>query len=362
MTYLSGMKGHVTTGPVRGARRLLRWLAIGAALAYPLALACVILVFRYVGERWWVTLTALYLPRIGFALPLPAVVLAVLLWGPRPLLWLQVLSLLLVVFPLMGLNPGAGRVLAATSVDALRVVSFNVGYASRGLPGIVFQLRAFAPDLVLLQDVPARLDHELKAVFPGWEARRDGGFFVASRSPIREVWVPPAIVYDGGTGGAHFVRYTLETPVGSADVFNMHTTSPRQGLEDVRGNGLRDGLVSGRLFAPRAGALAEYNAYRRRRQVEGLAAAAGGSARAVIIAGDTNLPGLSWIFGECLGRFRDAFAHAGRGFGYTFPAGRPWMRIDRILTNPWLRAIDFRVGDAVISDHRCVFAVLAANR
>ena len=343
-------------------RSALQVFTIAGALGCPLALVGVILAFRYVGERWWVTLAAMYLPRIGFVLPLPFVAIAIVLWGPRTLLRLQVLSLLLVVFPLMGLNLGTGRFSTRASAEVIRVVSYNIGFGGRDIPGVVAQVRAFSPDLVLLQDASPRLEHDLTAAFEGWNVRVDGQFFVASRSPIREVWVPPAIVYDRGTGGAHFVRYTLDTPSGLVDVFNVHPTSPRQGLEEVRGNGLREELTSGRLFAGKAGALVEFNAFRRQRQIEALTAVVATSLRPVIIAGDTNLPGLSWILGERLGHFRDAFSQAGLGFGYTFPARRPWMRIDRILTNYRLRALDFRVGDAVISDHRCVFAIVAADQ
>jgi len=225
MTYLFRMTECQTPGPASRVRSTLRVLTIVSALAYPLALIGVIVAFRYIGERWWVTLAAMW-----------------------------------------------------------------------------------------------------------------------------------------GSGGAHFVRYTVSTHLGLADVFNLHSASPRQGLEEVRGNGLREEMTSGRLFAGKASEVVESNAYRRQRQVEALTAVATTSPRPVIIAGDTNLPGLSWILAERLGHFRDAFSQAGRGFGYTFPANRPWMRIDRILTNHRLRALDFRVGDAVISDHRCVFAIVAADQ
>ena len=171
--------------------------------------------------------------------------------------------------------------------------------------------------------------------------------------------MPPELVYAQGTGGAHYVHYSLETRVGIVDVFNVHPTSPRAGLEEIRGHGLRDEVLSGRLFEGRASGPVEWNAFRRRRQVAGIAQRAGRSQNAVIVAGDTNLPGLSWILGEYLGRYGDAFSEAGFGFGYTFPARRPWMRIDRILFSDALRAIECRTGPATPSDHRSVFATLA---
>jgi len=346
----------------RRLRHLLRLIAVASAVAYPLALLAIILAFRFVGERWWVTLTALYLPRIGFGLPLPFVLVAAHLWAGRKFVVMQAVSVLLLVVPLMGFSLGLGRLLPHPDGPSLRVMSFNVKFWGAKVPMVAAQAQRFAADIVLLQDASRGRDPELRAAFEGWNVRHDGEFALATRFPVREVYVPPSLVYPQGTGAAHYVHYTLETPLGLVDVFNVHPTSPRPGLEEVRGNGLREEIVSGRLFEGRASGPAEWNAFRRRRQVAGFAERANASANAVIIAGDTNLPGLSWILGEHLGHYSDAFRQAGVGLGYTFPSGRPWMRIDRILTSDRLRALEFRVGDATPSDHLSVFAVLAPSR
>ena len=65
------------------------WSGIAARAAlvlsalYPAALVLIIAAFLILGERWWVTAVALYLPRIGFALPLPVLLLALWATGPR---------------------------------------------------------------------------------------------------------------------------------------------------------------------------------------------------------------------------------------------------------------------------------------
>jgi len=241
-------------------------------------------------------------------------------------------------------------------------MSFNVSFGRPGMASVIEQARAFGADTVLLQDAKASFADELRNGFQGWNLRVDGEFVLATRHRLRDVFVPPDLTYPQGKGGAHYVHYTLETPLGLADVFNVHPTSPRPGLEEVRGNGLREEIVSGRLLAGKASGAVEWNAFRRTRQVAGIAERANACTNAVIIAGDTNLPGLSWIFSEHLGRYRDAFSLAGAGFGYTFPAHRPWMRIDRILVNDRLRPVEFRTGAATKSDHRSVFAALAPAR
>src|SRR5262249_3896652 len=69
-------------------RAMLRMLAIG----YPVALLIFIVSLRFVGEKWWGTTIALYLPRAPFALPLLPLVVAIVWLGPRKLLWTQLLA------------------------------------------------------------------------------------------------------------------------------------------------------------------------------------------------------------------------------------------------------------------------------
>ncbi len=69
-------------------RAMLRMLAIG----YPLALLIFIVSLRFVGEKWWGTTIALYLPRAPFALPLLPLMVAIVWLGPRKLLWTQLVA------------------------------------------------------------------------------------------------------------------------------------------------------------------------------------------------------------------------------------------------------------------------------
>jgi endonuclease/exonuclease/phosphatase family metal-dependent hydrolase len=165
----------------------------------------------------------------------------------------------------------------------------------------------------------------------------------------------------GGEGGAHFMAYTVDTPIGLVDVFSVHTTSPREGLEGMRGRGFLYELRHGRILLGRDAATLTFNAYRRRRQIQTVAAAARASKRPVIVAGDFNLPTLNRVAADNLGDLDDAFVRAGRGFGYTYPRKLPFLRIDRIFSGHGLRAVDFRMGDTNASDHICLSAVLTAS-
>ena len=345
----------------RSPGRTSRWTAALLAVAYPLALGLIVLALRFVGERWWFTLAVLYLPRLGFAIPLPFVLAAAWRWAPRWLLAVQLVSVYLLIVPLMGFS-FSSRTPAAPAGPRLRIVSYNIGKAGNRLPDAIAQIERFAPDMVAVQSVYPGDEPALKAAFQGWHLRVDGQFLMASRFRLREVSIPPPLQYAAGTGGARYVRYTIETPAGLVDVFNVHTTSPREGLDALRSGGVAGSLLSGRPAGAKTTDFVHFNAYRRQRQIAGLAEAAHASGNAVIIAGDTNLPGLSRIYGEHLSAFRDSFDAVGRGLGYTFPASHPWMRIDRVLTNDRLRPLDYRVGPAIAAEHLCVFAEVGANR
>jgi hypothetical protein len=193
----------------------------------------------------------------------------------------------------------------------------------------------------------------LDGTFADYHTHGYGEYFIASRFPILATEESP---------GQHpaFLRATIDSPLGPLDVFTTHPLSPRKGFEAVRGDGLREGLANGRVLRGEGAERVVKNTDVRARQLAELAAAAAASTHMVIIAGDTNLPALSPLYRETLGRFQDGFAEVGRGFGYTFPAHRgvAWLRIDRILAGPELRFVRFQVGRRKASDHFAVWADL----
>lgn len=323
-------------------RRGLRAASSTLAAAYLGGLLLAIAGMRLVGEQHWVTTALLYAPRIAFLVPLPIVTLALALWGPRRLLWAMPVAAWLALFPVMGLQLGLGRLLggaarAQPGQPRLRLVSYNVAGGPRpeALAAVVRDAR---PDILLLQEWKQHLEPALLPLVPGFHRHRLGQFWLASRYPIDDVYVPPLINLPGRVRrSSRFVRYRLLTPLGPLHVLNVHPASPREELLD------KDSVHAGSLL--------------RLRQAENIASEAGRSQAPVIIAGDTNLPVGSWIMRQTLARYRDGFEAAGRGFGYTFPARGPWMRIDRILADRRIQFVGFQVlGNAQASDHLAVSA------
>jgi vancomycin resistance protein VanJ len=346
-----------------------RRLAVIVGAGYPLSLLIAWALLRFSGESWWLPLVGLYAPPVGFLLPAPFVFVVTWLWAGRRWFALQIVAVVFAVFGLLGLRLGLGHdSQKARDPRALRIVSYNIDIGRRGVPRIVDQVMEMQPNLVLLQEGHEQLGPELRQAFPGWNTDQRGQFFIASRFPILEIKEPSPLHYQegeggspkSGEGGARFVAYTLATTLGPVDVYSVHTTSPREGLEDMRGGGFLYELRRGNILFGRNADTLTFNAYRRRRQVENLAAAARASPHPVIIVGDFNLPAMSHIVHDHLADFDDGFEQAGRGFGYTYPSKIPFLRIDRIFTGRGLRVVDFRVGDTRASDHLCVAAVITS--
>jgi vancomycin resistance protein VanJ len=239
---------------------------------------------------------------------------------------------------------------------SVRVLSFNVDSLADGADLVAAAIEAERPDVALLQEFAGNepFIERLRKTFT--DVRVSTQFVLASRFPVTEVTEPPKLPYGDKQRSPRFVRYVLATPLGPIAVYSVHPISPRWGFYSLRGQGLRREILSGRLFsAARSGQLREDTGLRVL-QVETFAAEAARETLPVLIAGDTNLPSLSPALATNLGAFTDAFTRAGSGFGYTFPARHPWMRIDRMLGSSALEFTSFKVNCAGTSDHLCVVA------
>jgi endonuclease/exonuclease/phosphatase (EEP) superfamily protein YafD len=330
---------------------MVRRLVAVCAIAYVLALFGVVAALRLIGERWWLTTAALYLPRLGWALPLPFLTLALLLTRTWWLLLTQLVALLVVLFPLMGLHLSSPRA-ATPGAFHFRILTLNIGDGQDGIDSVVARVRDANPDVIVLVEVAHGNALPLQAGLPGFTFQHLDQFVIASRFPIEDPFVPPEIEVDGRLHTRHYVRCRLLTPSGPIRLYATHPLSPHRALDRVRGEGLRNEILSGRAFQDHAQESVAENTRQRVAHVRTLAEDAASSPDPVLIAGDTNLPGLSWALGHWLGGYQDAFAEVGRGFGYTYPAHKwAWMRIDRILGGPQLRFLSARTVAPRVHKH-----------
>ena len=309
--------GDAATTPSR-ARRTARALATVLAIGYPAALLAVVAGLRFIGERWWVTTVALYLPRLGFALPLPFVVLAAALRSAR-LLALQAASIALLIFPLLGLRLGGPRA-PTPGATHLRVFSANIGMGGEGIQPIFDRARATLPDVIALEEVgediiPSCRPASRTTRFPRPRPVRD-------HQSLSDSGCPPAALRPGRrrTGAGPLRELPDRHAGGPIRFYVVHPVSPHEPFSTMRGRHLRNEVLSGRAFEDSPRATLEANTATRLAQVAAIAADAAGAREPVVIAGDTNLPDLSWALAHYLGAYRDGFAEIGRGFGYTYPA------------------------------------------
>jgi endonuclease/exonuclease/phosphatase (EEP) superfamily protein YafD len=340
----------------------LRGATVVVGVVYPLAILAGLVTLAWAGERWWVTTVALYLPRITLAAPLPFVALALVLCRAWRLVALQAVAALLILFPLMGFVL-PGPTFSDAHAPSLRVLSYNINGSYGGVSAIIDEVVRYGPDLVALQEIGETdaLRQELAARYPTIEV--SGQFLTASKYPFVSSNDPDRLRFQGRMRSPRYVSYVVDTPGGRLTFFNVHPISPRDDFSVLRGHGLRREILSGHLFSGDAAPEIQSNAGLRGLQAEAIAAAVASGRGPTIIAGDTNLPGLSAILRRTLSRFQDGFQKAGWGFGYTYPNDRkPWMRIDRIFATRELRFVSFEVGKSAASDHLAVVADLQFRR
>ncbi len=337
-----------------------RWSAAALellAIGYPASLLLVVLALRFIGERWWITGLGLYLPRLGFALPLPLIMLACIVARRPRLLLLQAGAALLLLFPLLGFNLAWSS--APKDATSLRVLSYNVNSGHGGFDAVAAEILHFDADIVLIQELfsgSAPLEAALRARYPFQNV--SGQLMVASRFPIVDSIDPARLAFYGKNRSPRFMKYVIETRLGKIAFYNLHTVSPRGGLYAIRSGGFRRKILSGRLLASEDAETLQATAALRELQIQAISSQAALEAGPTVVAGDTNLPQLSPVFARGFGAYRDGFTQARSGFGYTYPTNFPWMRIDRILSNDQLRFVRFEVGKSNASDHHCVVADL----
>lgn len=78
----------------------------------------------------------------------------------------------------------------------------------------------------------------------------------------------------------------------------------------------------------------------------------------VILAGDFNNTPYNWAYGQLSAGMQDTFKQAGQGFGPTYHALSPWVRIDFILASPHFEILSSERPNVKFSDHYPVFAKL----
>lgn len=341
-------------------KRPAKWLLILTA-AYGGALAALTEINLGGADRFWLGALNLYLPQIVWAVPGILLTLFLLRRAAR-WVWAPLLCLLWALGPVMGFCWGtqmSGEPASATA--PLRIMSWNVKYGGYNwITQLVIadEIGEARPDVVLLQDAEGLLHGPIGGLFEGWNVASSGQYIVASRFPIEE----------SGTRGIPFaeedatcLRVRLRAGEKTLVLYDVHFESPRWGL-----NAFRE-VQRQPWYLPRAIQGLRQTVDARLSQAATLSALVRQEREPVIIAGDLNSPDASLactMLREA--GLHDAFAEAGRGYGYTYGhlllrhrlawLKASWMRIDHIMLSSVIRSYTCRVGGKIASEHRPVIA------
>lgn len=325
---------------------------------YAVILTSIILLNRLGPDRFWLGALNLYLPQMLWGAP--ALFLLAFTWKfDRPLVWLPLLSVLLVLGPIMGFKWSSRQERAGALGTPLRVMTWNIKYGKHDLMPLIEELERSRPDIVLFQDAVKAGAGPLADYFRTWQVRSHGQYLIASRYPLSSAEVLE-LPYPGRSTES-LLRCTVRVGTAEISIYNVHFKTPRRGLNAFRKAKQGPGHIPGAIDR------FENNILTRVTQARTVARYLAKERGAVLVAGDLNAPDASQVCGILRDAgLRDAFAESGRGYGYTYghfllknrlPWLRvSWMRIDHIMAGPGLTARRCFVGTGKGSDHRPVIA------
>jgi endonuclease/exonuclease/phosphatase family metal-dependent hydrolase len=242
----------------------------------------------------------------------------------------------------------------------LRVMSYNIQAAEKGLNGIVEAIRTAAPDLIALQEVDVRwAERSHFADEPEELAGRLGmaaRFAEIYRLPSADASAPPrefgvALLSAYPISAFHNVMLTRLSTQDSSPV-----PHPAPGLLDARVE-LRG--VTVRVLNTHLDYRADPAV--RMQQVREMLDAIGALTTPTIVFGDMNAAPDAPELAPLLARLRDAWPTTA-GPGFTYPSEKPAKRIDYVLVSPHFRVMSATVPPVAASDHRPVVVDLALTR
>jgi endonuclease/exonuclease/phosphatase (EEP) superfamily protein YafD len=234
----------------------------------------------------------------------------------------------------------------------LRVMTYNIKYYKtqndeQDLKAIWTQIAAANPDILLLQDATNSEHGPLGELLRGWSICVFGQYVIASRLPLSNAQVGSISFF----GQSHtYLRCQLRAGSRLIDVYNVHLLTPRFGLVSIKNfEGISD------LQTETSDRLVQAHELAKDLKADTLPA---------IVAGDFNAPLQSIVCQTIMqDKKQDAFAAAGRGYGYTYGHSlrfrHSFVRIDHIFADSTLSVIDCWAGKADGSDHRPVIADIA---
>lgn len=319
---------------------------------------------RVGSEHWWPVTILLFAPRWFLATPL-LVLLPLALFACRAWLPLFALHLVVLLFPIMGLQVGSSP---GTTTDdgrfGLCVVTCNLGGGTPRVGEFVHLVDSHGADIVLLQECEWSLADQIFKQL-GWRFQHRGGLAIGSRfglSPAQAIALHGPQRYHQAAAIVCAVEHDCSSDSASAGgvqpmrsaaadrlrIVSVHLPTMRPAIEALLQDPFNGEPDLSEVVDEHARVSAE--ASRGTRQWDG----------PLIVAGDFNMPVASSIFSEHWGHLQNAYSTVGSGFGHTKFTRLHGVRIDHVLMNQRWRAVSAEVGRNVGGDHRPLIVRLIA--
>lgn len=234
----------------------------------------------------------------------------------------------------------------AVAAAPLRVVSFNIRSA-RGPHGVdldrvVEELRAVAPDVVLLQEVDR---------FRARSGRSDQAAYVAKALGMGHVFAP-MVTRAPATAGGRREEYGIATLTRHPFSTYRVTHLPRPGRTEPRGLLHLQLQVAGRTVNVFNTHLDHSSTAARTSQVAAITGVLDSQNHPIVLGGDLNAVPGSTVHRQLTRNLRDAWDAAGQGSGLTVPAHSPRRRIDFVLVGHEFTVTAATTHPTAVSDHR----------
>lgn len=328
------------------------------------------------GAFWWFELAAVFLPYMALVLAGMAVWTA--LTGRRRMLVLN--GALLALF-LLRANPfdrlGSVPDAPDASSDTLTLLTLNAPAVWSGAtserPARMARLVAGSrPDVIGLQEASvAWYDQEPLVRSDAYVSILLDSLGFSSARPENAAWTQQPVfskprimqvtrlpLYSEGRRASHVIRARIRWQGGDFIVYNAHlrTFGEKKPWEDIRSFTFGVGNIMRYFRQYRA-------AYRiRARETERIVALLEEEILPVILCGDMNSTPNNRVYRTLSSRMRDAFAEAGAGWGMTYHARLPAVRIDYVFVSEEWEVVSARVPKARLSDHLPLLVTLRLPR
>ena len=337
---------------------LFQRLVSAAIISYIICLGCLFAGMEIIGERFWPFAVLLYLPQHIFLLPLIVLIPAALLAdvSARTLCWSLATCLIIFLWHVpfhLGFGGRGGPV-------KLKVITNN--YSQNHGQTLQPFIDSQDPDIVVLEDSGAAAGG-LRRRYPERTVRQLGQFVFVGKTGLTG---GKLLAWPTWGGGPVAAVWQVPWQGRQLDIYSVHLPTPRRDLAKLAGLGLIKELVGRNRRASDQMSFSE--AMTARVQLARNFATVLAQERNPFVAmGDFNMPSDGFVHHVITGGVTDCFAHAGWGFGFTFPCdthnpftlGQPWLRLDYVLAGPGWSVEDCRVEPNRRSKHRAVAATLS---